>query len=83
MHILEELVDEPRIDHAIELDLILDLPIIGVKQNLNIRVVRHTLQHLRVAVLRYCLILILKVAIIPAYMNGHPPGDARTQFLRG
>src|SRR5829696_4570661 len=83
VHIVEEFVDEASIDHTVERDLTLDIPIIGVKQNLDIRVVRHALEHLCVAVLRYRLIPILKVAIIPAYMNGHPPGHARTEFLRG
>src|SRR4051794_25197812 len=78
--IREELIDGPCIYQTVEVELARDLPVIGVEHDLDVRMVKHVLEHSSVAMHRHVLEIVSEVAVIRVDASGDAGGHRFIQF---
>ena len=79
---VEKFVNRPGIKQPFIIRAAADIVKIGIEFRPDQRIVKHPLRHFGITLRRYRLIFILKITVVAADENRHPPADRRIQFFR-
>ena len=80
--VVEELVDRPGEDHLAMRDHVAHFAVVGVEQDLDVRMRQHALEHPRVAVQRHRLVGVGEVAIVAVGAHRHARGHRGVELRR-
>ena len=78
--IIEIGINRTGIDHLAEWNVFFYLPVITIQHDLDIRVIKHVLEHARKAVQRHRLVRICKVTIVTIRPRGNARSHARVEL---